>query len=296
MNIVLPEVWRESDRASLRGQRRTLAWAFLRSLGLIVAAASSCFLIAPWARNWLICATCFGVGLSLVSELVFLVLKPEEEWYRGRAIAESAKTLSWRYMARAEPFESDLNPSECNALYASRMRKIVEAVGAGPQSIGAVTLTASMAEVRALPLVKRKSVYVHHRLQDQCDWYRTKAVTCARSASRWAVILIVGQVVALILAVAQVTLVWTYQITELVPALVACAVAWVGIRQHQSLAAAYSTAANELILLVSSVAATEESDWGRVVADAEDAISREHTLWLASRARVPGEANFAHLQ
>src|SRR5690606_15189811 len=44
-------------------------------------------------------------------EPVFLCIfigyqKPDRIWYNARAVAESVKTLTWRYMMRAEPFQA----------------------------------------------------------------------------------------------------------------------------------------------------------------------------------------------
>ncbi|MCV5359976.1 DUF4231 domain-containing protein, partial [Escherichia coli] len=34
-------------------------------------------------------------------------VRPEKLWYGGRAVAESIKTITWRYVCRAEPFQGD---------------------------------------------------------------------------------------------------------------------------------------------------------------------------------------------
>ena len=69
----------------------------------------------------------------------------------------------------------------------------------------------------------------------------------------------------------------------------AAAAAWTQMRQHRTLAAAYGLAAQELTLsrpLLEHV--DDEAEWSRAVADAEDAISREHTTWLARRSKAGG--------
>jgi hypothetical protein len=47
--------------------------------------------------------------------------------------------------------------------------------------------------------------------------------------------------------------------------------------------AAYSTTAGELSLQTSHLLEASEAEWPTAVAYAEAAISREHTMWLASR-------------
>ena len=44
---------------------------------------------------------------SIVAKYIAKQRADEKEWFDGRAVAESVKTLSWRYMMRLEPFEDD---------------------------------------------------------------------------------------------------------------------------------------------------------------------------------------------
>ena len=66
---------------------------------------------------------------------------------------------------------------------------------------------------------------------------------------------------------------------------VAGAGTWFAIRQLDVSAKAYATASIDLSAARAMlVAATTEVDWAREMNDAEDALSREHTVWLASRS------------
>lgn len=69
----------------------------------------------------------------------------------------------------------------------------------------------------------------------------------------------------------------------LMAAIIAAGGAWVGVKQFAPLAAAYSIAAMELAIQADKLKNIPESDWPVVAADAEEAISREHTMWIASR-------------
>jgi hypothetical protein len=61
-------------------------------------------------------------------------------------------------------------------------------------------------------------------------------------------------------------------------------VAWMRTMDYQTLNSAYTVASRELaaISLLVKQQKTEE-EWAAFVNDAEDSISREHTLWRASR-------------
>lgn len=68
-------------------------------------------------------------------------------------------------------------------------------------------------------------------------------------------------------------------------ALAATGAAWLELRQHESLARAYSIATQELASVYTRLEnVTDEAVWASSVDDAEEAISREHTLWRASRS------------
>src|SRR4051794_17723543 len=52
---------------------------------------------------YIVYASVFFIGLVIL--LTRALGKPEQSWYGCRALAESVKTLTWRYMMRATPFE-----------------------------------------------------------------------------------------------------------------------------------------------------------------------------------------------
>ena len=62
--------------------------------------------------------------------------------------------------------------------------------------------------------------------------------------------------------------------------------AYAQLRQHRNLGTAYEIAAHELnqVKAIISNEEFDESEWCTLVDDAEEAISREHTSWLANKA------------
>ena len=70
-------------------------------------------------------------------------------------------------------------------------------------------------------------------------------------------------------------------------AIAAAAVAWLSLKQHESLARAYAYAAIELALATTRLQnVTDEEEWSSEVDNAESAISREHTMWRANRTTI----------
>ncbi|MEU1012302.1 hypothetical protein [Streptomyces sp. NPDC005890] len=60
-------------------------------------------------------------------------------------------------------------------------------------------------------------------------------------------------------------------------------VAWFAVRQYETLGRAYTFAATELSIIHGRLSQADEDGWAQEEADAEEAISREHTMWRASR-------------
>jgi hypothetical protein len=69
-------------------------------------------------------------------------------------------------------------------------------------------------------------------------------------------------------------------------ALTVAAAAWLRTKDHEGLAEAYNVTARELAKVEQQGERgfASEQEWSEYVADAENAFSREHTLWLARRS------------
>jgi hypothetical protein len=103
----LPALYQSADRNSLEAQQEFLKRTRTGLIALLVAAAAGAFTLQVEAIGTadlmgIIAAVAFGVALLMR----FYLLKDRSEriWYDGRAVAESAKTLAWRYSVGAVPF------------------------------------------------------------------------------------------------------------------------------------------------------------------------------------------------
>ena len=95
---------------------------------------------------------------------------------------------------------------------------------------------------------------------------------------------VVTQVVALALALVLVSK-GAPDLVGVFAAISASALAWLTLKRYEDLAEAYQTAAKELSRIGSEAPsnATEEG-LSQFVIDSENAMAREHTLWLAKRS------------
>lgn len=280
----LPSFWRDADRASRSGQKWTLRYQKVRLGGSLLAALGAVFSIRAGEVDVAAAVILLGFGCALIAELAAWVHRPEEIWYDGRAMAESAKTLAWRYAVGADPFAiATGGPSPEDRLrerlsnIASKASERITITTVGPLG------TPGMNRLRESSFEARRDAYILGRTLEQQAWYAGKADLNRGRATVWRIALVAAEVFALVLAALRVFGGWDQDLAGLMAAVIAAGAAWVGVKQFSPLGAAYSIAAMELSVQADKLRGVGEGDWPLVAADAEEAISREHTMWLASR-------------
>ena len=286
----LPPLFQAADKAAAQAQTRFL-FALRAQLGLVILAAAIGAAAVSTGGRWhgLAFAGAAAFLLAIAVRGYLLQHRPERKWYEGRAAAESVKTLAWRYAVRARPFDEDkeVNGGAADRLFVERLHEILTDLDClalctpeapGPQ------ITDQMRRIRRSKLEDRKAAYQAGRLEDQRNWYLTNGGSNSTSALRWNYGLMaveaLGLVGALLIGTGQISI----DLLGVAGAIAAAGAAWLSAKQHENLAKAYGIAANELASIESLAEfATAETAWSDFVDQAEEAISREHTLWRASR-------------
>ncbi|MBN8865953.1 MAG: DUF4231 domain-containing protein [Solirubrobacterales bacterium] len=281
----LPVFFIDTDRASLDAQKLTLSLNRARLLGSIVAAASGAmtWLIGETVDVWGIVAL-LGFLCALTCEVWILIDDPESRWYSNRALAESTKTLAWRFAVAGNPFPSGLDLKEAKALLLERVGDLAVSTGFSPAASAGKTCADEMVELRLASFEERREAYVEGRLRQQQTWYSSKAEFNRKRARNWRFGLIAFEFVGIVCASGQAFSVWSFDWAGVIAAIVGGGVAWLGLKQHSNLATAYAVASTELSISAEQLSDAPEDEWSELVGDAEEAISREHTLWLASRS------------
>lgn len=280
----LPGFWRASDTASKRGQRWVLIYSAARLAGTVVAALGGAMSLTAGRFDVAAAVILGGFAVAFVAEVVSWVHDPEQTWYDGRALAESSKTLAWRYAVGGDPFPATMPESDALELLRTRMDEVsrgttTKIVLDGPNPV----VTPKMMTLRREPYGVRRTAYIVDRTLEQQGWYAKKARLNGRWSTGARVTLVVAEVGALVTAALRVFGGWELDLAGLMGALIAAGAAWVAVKQYGPLATAYSIAARELALQADRLHTVPEAHWAKVAGDAEEAISREHTLWLASR-------------
>lgn len=283
--LEFPALYKSADEASATAQS-TFWWTiraeyFLLFCVAVLSATRGLSGLNPLALTLLL--------VVLAGLFVFKVYKKlDQDWYRCRALAESVKTSTWRFAMRAHPFQDAENIAQPKAEFRNLLRDILKAnqyLAENLQNADADQFTASMIEIRRLPLDERIAYYVANRIDDQRGWYSRKSKANKRAFRFWVVFTIIAYVLAAIslnaeqLGIAAAT----YAFDPLI-VVVTSAIGWMQMKRHSELMASYNLTAHEIgINRSNSDAVKTEEDFSNFVNEAELAFSREHTQWVARR-------------
>lgn len=281
-----PALYKSADSASLKAQSAYFN-ALKCYLMLLIIAALVSFSYPADVYAAIASASLFLITLGI---LIWLkVKKPEDTWYNGRAVAESVKTRTWRWMMKAEPYESD-GPNEqvkkefLNDLkeILNQNRSLARELEWTPDLGGAIS--GAMIDVRSLPWEKRLEVYVSERIDNQSHWYSTKSQLNKRLSKQWFVVSIVLHSLAILLLLYRIKEPSASLPIEVVATAASAVLTWVQAKKHNELNSSYALAAHEIVLIkAESVSVTEENHLSEFIINSESAFSREHTQWVARK-------------
>jgi hypothetical protein len=286
-----PALYRAVDRTAVRVQRLYLFFLAADLICLALVSVISSFEIPATVQVFVASVVSMLFVLSIVFTFVLARKAYERTWYRARAVAESMKTLAWRYMTHAPPY-TDPSVRDADVRLLEDMRGLLKEAGEVPLAseaqIGSQDqITASMRAIRAADWQERKTTYMNFRVRDQLKWYAAKAKWNDQREGLWFGGTLICQVAALGFAVfGGFTGHAGIGASGGVAALAASSLAWLQAKDFGELSQAYAVTAHELGFILSrELHIKSAQDLSDFVNSSEDAISREHTLWLAKRDR-----------
>lgn len=291
-----PNLYQASNKESIESQKLYLH--FMR-VNLIAAILATMLVMYNFQRVdyllyiYILSASLFGI--SGLSTCILWIKKFEDRWYKGRAVAESCKTLSWRFMMKSEYFEiseENIQGIQLQARFQGRIGEVESEYKGFVETLDCSLLrkpyiTDKMREVRGYDFNQRKEFYIKERIKNQIDWYSTKGDYNKSSSDKWFIIILISHISAILFTIYLITNPTSeWNIVGVFSTIAASAMSWLQLKQHQELKQAYTTAVLELnkILELSNSIINEES-FSKFVLDSENAISREHTLWVVQRRK-----------
>lgn len=292
-----PALYVSADGASLAGQRAYTSLV-LANLILLVSTAIVAAVKPSQLDSYLPMVSAGALMITLIITFILRARRPERRWYKGRAVAESVKTLSWRYATGADPYPMALSEAEADRKFVADLMQMVrerrDLSGEFADALGNRThITGWMRTLRGLEFRNRLSTYLSRRIEDQQLWYTTKAKFNKWRESVWTVAVFGLQIAALVMAIVAATSRPPSSAPEALDAASAFAaiasaiIAWTQLKRHHELTQSYTIAALELgLILEQGRHVGNDDELAAFVSDAENAISREHTLWLGRARRM----------
>lgn len=283
-----PALYRAADKASIVAQHQFVLLTSIELGLMILAAIVGSFVLSDTSFKTIIAiASAVLLTAGICVTIIQRITKLERVWYDGRAIAESVKTLAWRYMTGSDPYSTTLG-SKADEIFISSLHSLLLerktfAARLGSQYNREQQIAEKMRKARNLSAYERKKLYLSERIDDQRKWYSRKTEVNRKQATRLFTLTIASQFLAIIFAF---TLgIWQgsmIQLTGVFTTLATAFMAWTQMRKNEELAQSYGLATQELIFIYeqSSQVNTEE-ELSNYVVNSENAISREHKMWLA---------------
>jgi hypothetical protein len=282
-----PALYQAADRASLGGQHMSVRLRAAQLLLIISAAVLGGIPLVFGTYRWGAYLAGIAFAVAGLIEATILTVQPDKAWYQGRAVAESVKSLAWRYAVGGRPFSKSEPEVDADAVLAERIQQILadfETFRIIPLKDAKHEITEWMTRLRSQELSTRKAAYQRDRIENQRNWYSAKAAWNQGRSVAWSFGLLGVQTLGVIGAVIKGTTNWDFDLLGVMAAIAAAVVAWLQIKQHAALSQSYAHAAHELSA-IQTLAPTihSEVEWARFVDSSETAISREHTAWRAKR-------------
>ena len=288
-----PNYFQAADTASVNAQKYYLNITRIDLISMIIASSLAIYNYQS-TESKLVVYVISGVLLliGLVLTIIIKTKKYEDVWYQGRALAESCKTLTWRFVCCSEYFENSIDIVEAKRRFVERIRDLSNefkelSIAMKSRTLNLPIITDKMLEIRAYDLDARKAYYIKNRIEDQKKWYADKAEYNSEKYNFWFWCVIISQAISLISIVFLIINPdFNWNFVGLLTTISAAALSWLQLKQHQELKQAYTTATQELNFIVTLTdQLTTEDSFSKFVLDSENAVSREHTLWLAQRRK-----------
>jgi SMODS and SLOG-associating 2TM effector domain 3/SMODS and SLOG-associating 2TM effector domain 1 len=279
-----PALYRSADDLSLESQRHFFGALCVHLVTLVIAAILSIAGTPHWS---VAVAQLLALLGALGCSIYLFTVRPDKFWYAGRAVAESIKTITWRYVCKAEPFQGD--DTSAHRDFRQTLKQIVEqnrdVCQALKKHLDGQQITSVMEQMRARPLEERRSTYADCRILNQLKWYAGKASFNRKMSQHFFWALIIVNSIAVIFAVLRMVFMdCPFWPTDVFVAIAASLLSWMQAKRFSELAASYALAAHEIGLIKEqSLLPSTPEEFSVFVGDAENAFSREHTQWVARK-------------
>ena len=114
------------------------------------------------------------IASALILRLWRFRAHPEDRWYEARAVAESAKSVAWRYAVGGRPFDVSKDQTAVDTLARERFHEtltVTQSYQPDAQAAEEEQITPALRAVRMQSAEARRETYRIGRIVDQRAWY-----------------------------------------------------------------------------------------------------------------------------
>lgn len=275
-----PIIYKEADDSSNRKQKN---YFLLLGLYLFITVLLSIF-DSYFNDNFIMEKIIMFLSILIIVFLfLFAFYDYQGKWYSSREVAESIKTICWRYCMRAEPY--NVSDEAADKILIDTMKDIINMnhtynINMSVDFEKSDLLPKTMKDIRLKSLNDRFLYYKNFRVKNQKDWYSNKSFQKEKSSRIFFFLLIIISFTITFMIILDRD---NLPIQSLI-SLLSVLFTWFQTKKYRELSQAYSLAAHEIgfIFLEEGKNFTEEK-FSKYVNNTENAFSREHTQWIARK-------------
>lgn len=289
--IDLPALYLTASKTSTNSQTWYIRLIFFNLAFLAVSALLASFYSNnPQITHTLILFTTLLILASIIVSILIELLKLDRNWYGGRAIAESVKTISWKYMTCTSPYEAsrrNVDAKFIKDLAAILKEKKFLSGNLGGQLSNSPQISDKMRQLRAMSIRTRLEAYTEYRIKNQREWYGENADKNNKQNNKYFLLMLFSEIIGLLCVVFITLNIDTFNPIGFFSTIAASFLAWIQVKQYKELAQSYGVATQELgMSLEESKLVHSDRALSKFVNNTENAISREHTLWIARKGQL----------
>ena len=281
-----PGLYQSADKASIEAKNKYFIWLFFY-LGLLVLAALVSFSLPKLAVGAFASLVLFLATLGI---LIFLrVSRPDDIWYNGRTVAESVKTISWRWMMRADPYLDCADVTIVQKQLIDDLKDILDQNKGLSHSLNSLNasnkpISETMSQIRNCPIFQRLDIYYTQRIEDQAGWYTKKSAYNRTRALFWFWMSVLLHSTAIIFLLFQICIPLLDFPIEVIATAAGAVLSWLQAKKHNELNSSYSLAMHEICIVKGKAEFVKtEEQCSDFVINSENAFAREHTQWVARK-------------
>ena len=284
-NADYPQLYRAADNLSIQHQKEHFRLLFGYLSSLVIGSAISIFCNGTIANS-------ISLLLFILSAVLFAIskiLNPLDLWYNGRAVAESVKSMTWKWMMKAEPYQ-DIALETAFSNFKNDLHCLLHQNKTlfshyQNEDRGFDCISEKMKEVRKSTAKDRLSFYNRNRVENQLNWYRIKTKRFHKLYIIYSLIVAIFYAAIIILMIVNISMPNMSLPIELISAFVTSIVSWMEAKKYNELSCAYSLAVNDISIINANMLEGDVTDneVSEYVINSENAFSREHTQWIARK-------------